>query len=137
MIDTNMKRALNSAYGSMCDKSIPTLQWAYEGEPIARVEDAPIVITICGAMKFSDEMKAQEKILAKAGYIVLMPILGETVESHEELEIYRKAHIEKIKMSNAILVINKDGYVGRHTANEIEAASRMRKRIYFLENADK
>jgi hypothetical protein len=42
-------------------------------------------------------------------------------------------HKEKINMSDAIYVINKDGYIGESTYSEIDWASRMKKQIYFLE----
>jgi len=43
-------------------------------------------------------------------------------------------HKEKINMSDAIFVINKDGYIGESTYSEIDWAQRMKKEVYFLEN---
>jgi len=36
-------------------------------------------------------------------------------------------------MSDAIFVINKDGYIGESTYSEIDWANRMKKQIFFLE----
>ena len=94
------------------------------------------VVTICGSMRFTEKMKEQEKILTKVGYVVLMPIINDDKTTDEELQIYRAAHLQKIRMSDEIFVINKDGYIGRHTASEIEAAASMKKYIRFLENAE-
>ena len=94
-------------------------------------------IAVCGSMKFTKEMKEQEIKLTKMGCTVLMPIMDfeEPQKATEaELVLYRDAHRNKIKMSDAIMVINKDGYVGRHTAGEIEYASKFGKYIYFLED---
>lgn len=42
-------------------------------------------------------------------------------------------HREKINMSDAIFVINKDKYIGESTFSEIDWARRNKKEIYFLE----
>lgn len=95
------------------------------------------IITICGSMKFANQMKEKEIKLTKDGLIVLMPIMDvEETANESELLVYRNAHKQKIAMSDAIFVINIDGYVGRHTATEIEFASQKNKRIYFLENVN-
>ena len=41
-------------------------------------------------------------------------------------------HKEKINMSDAIFVVNVDGYIGESTYGEIDWAQRMKKEVYFL-----
>jgi len=41
-------------------------------------------------------------------------------------------HKQKINMSDAIFVVNVDGYIGESTYGEIDWANRMKKEIYFL-----
>jgi len=131
----NNKKQINSIYGKH------PIGWEIiniikgEGDIM---NDKVRVITICGSMRFADEMKKQESKLTKDGYIVLIPLMDvEETATEADLLVYRNAHIQKIKMSDAIYVVNVDGYVGHHTSSEIEEASRMNKRIYFLEKADK
>ena len=40
-------------------------------------------------------------------------------------------HKEKIKLSNAILVVNVDGYIGESTKSEIEYAKALDKEIIY------
>jgi hypothetical protein len=44
-------------------------------------------------------------------------------------------HKKKIDIADEILVLNKGGYIGASTANEIAHARRQRKRIRWLEQA--
>ena len=43
-------------------------------------------------------------------------------------------HKEKIKMSDFIYVVNKNGYIGSSTKSEIEFAKSLEKPIFYLEN---
>lgn len=49
----------------------------------------------------------------------------------EEKDILSKAHKERIKMSDAILVVNVDNYVGSNTKSEIEFAKNLNKEIIY------
>ena len=42
-----------------------------------------------------------------------------------------KMHKEKIKLSDAILVVNVDGYIGNSTKSEIEYAKSLNKEIIY------
>ena len=48
-----------------------------------------------------------------------------------EILLLSRIHQEKIKISDAILVINKDGYIGNVTRNEIEFAKSLNKEIIY------
>lgn len=97
-----------------------------------------MIITICGSTRFKDEFLAVQKDLTLQGHIVLsVGLFGHA--DNEELTTEEKIrldnlHKEKINMSDAIFVINKDGYIGESTYSEIDWAQRMKKEVYFLEN---
>ena len=96
-----------------------------------------MIITLCGSTKFKDEFLEVQKQLTLQGHIVLSVGLfahADNIElSREEKVCLDNLHKEKINMSDAIFVINKDGYIGESTYSEIDWANRMKKQIYFLE----
>ena len=49
------------------------------------------------------------------------------------MEILSKLHFEKIKISDAIYVVNVNGYIGEATKKEIEFAKSLNKEILYLE----
>ncbi len=51
--------------------------------------------------------------------------------SNEEANILDKMHKEKIKISNAILVVNINNYIGSSTKSEIEYAKNLNKEIIY------
>lgn len=96
-----------------------------------------MTITICGSSKFKDEILKAARDLTLQGHVVLTPAIFEHADN-EELTPEDKVrldnlHREKINMSDAIFVINKDQYIGESTFGEIDWADRMKKQIYFLE----
>ena len=96
-----------------------------------------MVITLCGSTRFKDEFLAVQRDLTLQGHIVLsVGLFGHA--DNEDLTLEEKIrldnlHKEKINMSDAIFVINKDGYIGESTYSEIDWANRMKKQIFFLE----
>lgn len=96
-----------------------------------------MIITLCGSTRFKDEFLKVQRDLTLAGHIVLsVGLFGHA--DNEELSTEDKIrldnlHKEKINMSDAIFVINKDGYIGESTYGEIDWANRMKKQIFFLE----
>lgn len=100
-----------------------------------------MVITICGSTKFKDKMFELARDLTLNGDVVLMPQIFEHADN-EELTIEQKLvldniHYQKILMSDAILVVNIDQYIGESTWAEIDWANRLNKKIYFLEEPPK
>lgn len=49
----------------------------------------------------------------------------------DEALILDKMHKERIKLSDAILVVNVDGYIGSSTSKEIEYAKQLNKEIIY------
>ena len=92
-------------------------------------------ITICGSQKFKNEITDAALKTELAGNNVLIPIfpLDDSYQfNKEKTEILQKMHKERIKMSDAILVVDIDGYIGSTTKNEIDFARSLNKEIIYL-----
>ncbi len=96
------------------------------------------VITICGSLKFKDEMIKSALKLELEENVVLMPIFpvdgNKDSFSDEQFNMLGKMHKEKINLSDAIFVVNVGGYIGSSTKSEIEYAKEHNKEIIYLEN---
>ncbi len=95
------------------------------------------VITICGSLKYKDEMMKVAQKLSIDGNCVLAPVypVGDKKPSEEELKILKEAHFKRIEMSDEIFVLNIDGYVGESTKLEIDYAEKLGKVIeYYSKN---
>ena len=98
------------------------------------------IITLCGSTKFKEEFLEMQKYFTLKGWIVLsVGLFGHSGDSEawEYKEMLDKMHKNKIDLSDAICVINKNGYIGQSTQSEIEYAKRHNKVIYYLEKGDK
>jgi len=93
------------------------------------------VITICGSLKFKGEMIKIAGQMELAGNVILIPIFPVNDDKYafteEELTMLGKMHKEKIKLSEAILVVNVSGYIGNSTKSEIEFAKSLNKEIIY------
>lgn len=96
------------------------------------------VVTLCGSTKFKDEFIATQKKLALEGKLVLSVSLfghsgdDEVFSTPGVKEMLDDVHKQKILMSDSIMVINVDGYIGSSTKNEIEWAILFGKKVEFL-----
>ena len=95
-----------------------------------------MIITLCGSTRFKDEYIEVAKNLALDGHAVLSVNLfahadGIELTTEQKLRL-DNAHKQKILLSDAIFVINKDGYIGESTYSEIDWAQRLKKEVYFL-----
>ena len=91
------------------------------------------VITLCGSIKFKEEfLKMQEKLTLSEN-IVLTPNFFQSIKKEKINEQTKKMldeiYRQKIDMSDAIFVINVNGYIGESTKNEIEYAKSKNKEI--------
>ena len=94
------------------------------------------VITICGSMRFSKEMmKIAEELELKDGYAVIQCVYNVDGQKYEGINasILDKIHRKKIDISDAIYVVNIDGYIGNSTRNEIEYAKNNGKEVIYHE----
>lgn len=93
------------------------------------------IITICGSYKYKKEMIEIAEIMTLKENCVLLPneLSRPNKESYskEEASIIDKMHKEKIKLSDAILVVNVNNYIGTSTKQEIEYAKNLNKEIIY------
>ena len=93
------------------------------------------VITVCGSMKYKKEMMEITEKMALEGNCKITPIYltkaSKADYTLENFETLAKVHYEKIKHSDAILVVNVDNYVGESTSKEIEYAKSLNKEILY------
>ena len=97
------------------------------------------IITICGSMKFVQKMMEISEKVELEGNVVLMPIYNPSRPSKEaftkeEVVILDQMHRERIKLSDAILVVDVNGYIGESTKGEIEFAKSLNKEILYYSN---
>lgn len=93
------------------------------------------IITGCGSLKFKNEiMKITEKMELQ-GNCMISPIYPTNIDkdaySDKEILILDNMQKEKIKLSDAILVVNINGYIGSSTKSEIEYAKSLNKEIIY------
>jgi len=109
-------------------------------------------ITICGSVKFIEEMKNAKLILERGGHSILLPASAELnqdksfwnrmksgdITKYASMKAERmRGHFDKIKSSEAIIVLNydKDGkknYIGINTLMEMAVAFDCGKKIFVL-----
>jgi len=93
------------------------------------------IVTICGSTRFRKEIEEAAKELTLDENIVLMPNVfghaGDTI-SDEQKEALDKLHLEKIKMSDFIYVVNKNNYIGKSTRKEIDYARCINIPVVFM-----
>ena len=93
------------------------------------------VITVCGSLRFMKEMMEIGEKMELQGNCMLMPIYPTNPDkdayTEEEVIMLDKMHKEKIKLSDAILVVNVNNYIGSSTKSEIEYAKSLNKEILY------
>lgn len=93
------------------------------------------VITVCGSYKFKREMVEVTEMMTLKGNCMIMPNdltkTGKDAYTEEEIAMIDKMHKEKIKISDAILVVDVNGYVGSSTKSEIDYAKSLNKEIIY------
>ena len=94
------------------------------------------IITVCGSMRFIKEMMDITEKMEFKGNCMLVPIYNANRSNkddytEEEGLMLDKMHKERIKISDAILVVNVDNYIGSSTKSEIEFAQKLNKEIIY------
>lgn len=93
------------------------------------------VITVCGSYKFKKEMiEITEKMTLKGNCMLTPNELAKSDKNaytKEEALLIDKMHKEKIKLSDAVLVVNVNNYIGNSTKSEIEFAKSLNKEIIY------
>lgn len=92
------------------------------------------IITLCGSLKFKKEMMEIAEKMALNGNCVLTPVypvLENYKRTDRQLELLKEAHFKKIELSDSILVVNINNYIGNSTNLEIEYAKKLGKEIIY------
>lgn len=90
-------------------------------------------VTICGSMRFQDEMlKIAFALETGHGMNVLQCVYdsGHGVAGADKAAL-AAAHRRKIELSDAIYVVDIDGYIGKSVSEEIEFAEALGKEIIY------
>lgn len=92
------------------------------------------VVTICGSMRFANEMiKIAGDLEKKHGWCVIQCVydIDQATISKEETDNIINAHWKKIDLSDAVYIVNINGYIGNSTQGEIEYAKTQGKEIIY------
>ena len=92
------------------------------------------IVTLCGSLKFKNEMMTVAEKMALEGYCILTPVYpvsDKMKRTKEQLIKLKEAHFKRIKLSDAILVVNIDNYIGDSTKLEINYAKKLGKEIIY------
>ncbi len=95
------------------------------------------VLTICGSMKFSNEMQnIAWDLEANKGYSVIQCVynIDDEIITEEKIMNLNHSHYKKIDLCDAIYVVNINGYIGSQVKKEIEYALSKGKEIIYHVN---
>lgn len=94
------------------------------------------VVTICGSMKYQQQMQEIAGDLAvNKGWCVLQCVYGLKPDNltSSQLATLKNEHYKRIELSDAVYVVNIDGYVGDSTRQETLYAEKLGKEIIYYE----
>ena len=93
------------------------------------------VVTLCGSMRFSKQMhEIATELEIKQGYCALTPVGDADIALGEvDKESLAKAHFKKIDLSDAVYIVNIDGYIGESVSKELIYAQKNDKEIIYHE----
>ena len=94
------------------------------------------IITVCGSLRFYKEMMEVTEKIELEGNCMLVSIYNPSRPNkddftEDEALMLDKMHKERIKLDDAILVVNVNGYIGSSTSKEIEFAKSLNKEIIY------
>ena len=92
------------------------------------------IITLCGSLKFKHEMMIVAEKMALEGNCILTPVypvLENYERTDEQLMKLKEEHFKRIELSDSILVVNVNNYIGNSTKSEIEYAKKLGKEILY------
>lgn len=100
-------------------------------------DNTPTIVTLCGSTRFPKLFQEYSAISSLRGCIVLsVGLYGHKEGIDMKGDVKRnldRLHFQKISISDAIFVLNKDGYIGLSTWDEIFFAISKRVSIFFIE----
>ena len=77
-------------------------------------------------------MEISKELEIKNKYVVIQCIYSNDKFSEDEQQVLAMLHYNKIELSDAIYVVNVNGYIGSSTKNEIEYAKKSGKEVLYL-----
>lgn len=92
------------------------------------------IVTLCGSLKFQKEMMRVAEKMALEGYCVITPVypVSKNLDiTEEQLVKLKETHFKRIELSDDVLVINVNNYIGDSTNLEIEYAKELGKEIMY------
>ena len=92
------------------------------------------VVTLCGSLKFQKEMMEIAERVSLEGYCVLTPVykvLNSAEKSKDQMLRLKEEHFKRIELSDTILVVNVNNYIGDSTNLEIDYARKLGKKIIY------
>ena len=92
------------------------------------------VVTVCGSMRFEDEMKKISFLLeAKYNMCVLQCVYNEDGSElgEEEITALNSAHLRKIELADAVYIVDLNGYIGEQVKKEIAYAGSLGKEVIY------
>jgi hypothetical protein len=113
-------------------------------EAVFNSRHRPKIVTLCGSTRFTHAYERYTFQFTMRGYIVLsvgvdtkkneyvQAVLGREI-TPDDKEKLDELHLRKIDLSDEIMVLNVDGYVGESTREEIAYALATRKGINWAE----
>lgn len=114
-----------------------------EPEPEMMPEPEPPtfpIICLCGSTRFKSEFERLTREFTLQGFLVLSVVFYVHDQSDPDYAritqkkgMLDQIHLQKIRMSNGIYVINKGGYIGESTRREIEYAKSLGKTVQYME----
>lgn len=92
------------------------------------------IITICGSMRFSEQMKQIAwNLESDQGYCVIQCVYSENNKPIDDRMVKNMAyaHHKKIDICDAVYIVDIDNYIGASVKEEIEYAKQKGKEIIF------
>ncbi len=89
----------------------------------------PGTVTLCGSIRHFDAILAEAGRLTEEGLVVHLPV---PVKDGTHRDLLDLVHRRKIDASDAVHVVNVDGYIGTSTAQEAAYAGKQGKPVTYL-----
>ena len=102
---------------------------------VEALRSLPEIVCLIGSTRFMVELEEAARHFTLKGCIVLVPLMDTSREaapvSENEKAMLDALAFRKIELSDKVFVVNKDGYIGDSTHNEIKFAVRNEKPVLF------
>ena len=98
------------------------------------------IITLCGSLRYKNEMMIIAEKMALKGNCILTPVypvLENYKRTDEQLTKLKEAHFKRIELSDTILVVNVNNYIGESTNLEIDYAKKLGKEVIYYTDIEK